>query len=175
MYSDSGAIVMWAMNQGSYSGGSIYNPVRLPLIPLNMPPQTGGNYQGTYQPNTSSNSYNSNPGLFTPTDDGITVRQAGTYLVSGQVKVDEKNQGNTYAIGVNGRVDPNLHTTFATNGSGWQITDITTQLKLNAGDQISLNLVSQGTSALKAWMNTGRGLTDVPGSPTLRLSATKIA
>ena len=152
------------------------NPVRLPFAPINNPQITGGNYQGSYQSNTSTGSYTSNSGVLTPTSDGITVNQAGTYLVSAQVKVDEKNQANTYAIGVNGSVtNTNAHNTFTSNGTGWQITNITTQLKLNPGDQVSLNLVSQGTSALKSWMNTGRGVVDVPGSPSLVMSMVKMA
>ena len=154
----------------------MYNPVRLPFIAANNPGATMGNYQGSYQPTFSTGSYNTNSGVFTPTSDGITVNQAGTYLVSAQVKANELNQADTYALGVNGSVtNTNAHNTFASNGSGNQITNITTQLKLNAGDQVSLNLVSQGTAKLNSWMNSGRGVTDVPGSPSLVMSMVKIA
>ena len=111
--------------------------------------------------------------MFEPTIDGFRVKKSGTYLIDGKVKVNERNQANTYAIGVNGRVDPTKHTTFATDGTGQQISSITTQLDLNAGDEVSLNLVSQGTSQLSAW--PGLGTTQTPGSPTLVLSGTKIA
>ncbi len=174
---ESGGIVRYAYNQGSYSGGSMYNPVRLPFEPVNNPGAAGNTQGYTYRSNQSSGDYNSNQNLFEATWNGFRVKQDGTYLVTGMVKVDEKNQANTYAIGVNGRVQPgdvgHAQNTFSTDSTGNQVTNITTQLKLKANDELSLNLVSNGTSKLNSW--PGLGTTQTPGSPTLVMSAVKIA
>jgi hypothetical protein len=177
------------------------NPVRIPFIAANIPGDRGGSYavgsQGSsYQSNFSTGNYNTNPRLFEASPNGIRVTQSGTYLVTSHVKVNEKNQADTFALGVNGNVrNVNGNNTFSTDGSGNQITDITTQLKLNAGDEVSLNLVSPGTAQLIAWTSTGAntyansmlagygggaggggaGLTEVAGSPSIGMSMVKIA
>jgi hypothetical protein len=167
------AVKFGVYNQKTFSGGSMDNPVLLEMIAANIPGETGGTQGSSYIGGNSSFPINYNPEVYTTSPSGIRVNKSGTYLVTGAVYVDEKNQGNTYALGVNGRVDPNLYTTFATTGTGNQRTDITTQLKLNAGDEVSLRLVSQGTSVGKAWMTDGG--TPVPGTGTLAMTMVKIA
>ncbi len=175
----------------------MYNPVRLPFINQNIPSDVGSSYRpgsaGTsYQ---SDNTYNSNTGVFTHTQDGIRVHQDGTYLVTAHVKGNNRNQADTFALGVNGSVtNTTAHNTLSPNGTGNQVTSITTQLKLKAGDEVSLNLVSPGTVKLISWTSTnanpytggplagyggggggGRGLTEVAGSPSIGMSMVKIA
>jgi hypothetical protein len=149
------------------------NPVRIPIAPANLPgiPEQ---YSSSYTWSSTSDDR-----VMTTSPDGITVKEAGTYLVNGYVKVNEKNQADTFAIGVNGRTNnTNTHNTFATDGPGYQLAEITTLLTLNPGDTVSVNLVSQGTAALKAWMSTSSGMRGgepVPGSPSVGLSMVKIA
>jgi hypothetical protein len=104
----------------------------------------------------------------------MRVSQSGTYLVSALLGVNERNQANTYALGVNGNVmNTNAHNTFATDGPGGQRTAITTQLKLNAGDEVGIFLVSQGTAETLPWMTTaGRQGGSAPSSA---ISMVKIA
>ncbi len=190
----------------------MYNPVLLPFVEGNIPPDRGGSYQSgsigssyqniaspgnTYVAGNSTGGYTSNPGVLSPGPTGIRVNESGTYLVSANIKTNEKNQGNTFAVGVNGSVtNTNTHNTFSTNGSGNQTSAITTQLKLNKGDEVSLYLVSPGVTQLVDWTSTGAnayagssmlsgfgggaggggaGLTEVAGSPSLAMSMVKIA
>ena len=151
----------------------MYNPVLLELMAANIPAETGGTQGSSYWGADSTDPNNYNPDVYTQSPSGIRVLKSGTYLASATVRVNELNQGDTYALGVNGRVDPNLYTTFSTHGKGNQIADITTQLKLNANDEVGLFLVSPGASQGKGWMTAGG--TPVAGTGTHALQLTKIA
>jgi hypothetical protein len=139
----------------------MYNPVRIMHSPRNAT-------------NNQSGQYNANPNVLSDTDSGIRVNQAGTYLVTAHVRGTEKNQADTFAVGVNGSVtNTNTENTFSTDGPGGQFSSITTQLKLNAGDEVGVFLVSQGTFTTVPWL-TSAG-TRGGAAPSTGLSIVKIA
>jgi protein involved in polysaccharide export with SLBB domain len=119
------AITALGFSTGTYSGGTLSSGVVVPVT------QTG-----TVTP----------PDAFTINSDGtVTVNQAGTYLANGKVQTAN---GGQFGLQVNGAgVNVNYYNAFSTPTAGGTGT-VNTILTLNAGDKVSIGLVSAPATTL---------------------------
>jgi hypothetical protein len=110
---------------GSYSGGTLSNGVVVPVT--------------TMTSQTPSDAFTLN------SDGTVTVNQAGTYLANGKVQT---SNGGQFALQVNGAgANVSYYNAFSAPDSGGTGT-VNTVLTLNAGDKVSIGLVSPGPATL---------------------------
>ncbi len=103
---------------------------------------------------------------------GVTVNEPGTYLITTRVQVREGSQGDTFALAVNDRLDTpgNGYNTFSTDASGYQYGTMTTQFRLNRGDRVSLDLISQGPATFVPGIGDG-----ATNTPSISMSLVRLA
>ena len=132
-----------SFSNSAYSGGSTTTPVLLPLAQ-----QTDPNVAGQ----------------FTLSGGEVTVNEAGAYIVTGFVQ-SATGTGSAYSILINGNTAGTFYSAFGTTDGG--ASSVTTVMTLNAGDVLSLNLISPSVTLSPS---TGGTTT-----PSLALSLAKIA
>jgi hypothetical protein len=111
--------------------------------------QGGSQYSGKVLP-LQEQTFTTNPDSYTLNGDGtVTINRTGAYRITTEVQ-QEAGDSNSFAVQVNGQgASGTQYNTFATEGGGFQRGTITTVMPLNAGDKVSVALISPGPITLR--------------------------